>query len=191
MGVAQVRGSVITARLKWVRDRFGEPGVRHLKSSLGADSRARLEARVQPLDWVPFTFYLEVTTEIDRLWGKGDLGLARELGRASADLSLPTMLKMFLRLGSPAFTVSNGAKLWRHHYDSGVLTVRQLRDAEGDGCELTLRDFDTPHRAHCLTVLGWAERSVELSGATVVWARELACRTHGDPACQFAARWTT
>ncbi len=189
--MAQVRGSVITARLKWVRDRFGEPGVRHLKSSLTPDSRSLIDARVQPLDWVPFAFYLEVTTEIDRLWGKGDLSLARELGRASADLSLPTMLKMFLRFGSPTFTVHKGAKLWSHHYDSGSMAVREVHDAEGDGCELVLRDFDTPHRAHCLTVLGWVERSLEISGAGVVWARELACRTNGEPACVFAARWTT
>ena len=37
----------------------------------------------------------------DRLWGKGDLSLAHELGRATADFSLPTILKIFLRFGAP------------------------------------------------------------------------------------------
>lgn len=187
--MAQVRGSVIAARLKWVRDRFGEPGVRHLKSALSPESRARIEARVQPHDWVPFPLYLEVTTEIDRLWGRGDLGLAHELGRGTADFALPTFLKMFLRFGSPAFTVSKGAKLWSQHYDSGALEVAEVRDEEGDGCELVLRDFETPHRAHCLTILGWVERSIELAGVEVLWARERSCRLEGAPDCRFAARW--
>ncbi len=187
--MANVRGSVITARLKWVHDRFGEPGARQLKYALSPENRAHLEARVQPHEWAPLSLYLEVTTEIDRLWGKGDLGLARELGRASADFSMPTILKMFLRFGSPSYTVGKGAKLWSHHYDSGTLETREMRDDEGDGCEITLRDFAQPHRAHCLTVLGWAERTVELSGGRVIWARELACRVNGDPYCRFAARW--
>ena len=187
--MANVRGSVITARLKWVRDRFGEPGVRQLKGALSPASRAQIEARIQPHEWAPLELYLEVTTEIDRLWGKGDLALARELGRASADFSMPTILKMFLRFGSPSYTVSRAAKLWSVHYDSGTLESKELTDSEGDGCELTLRDFAMPHRAHCLTVMGWCERTIELSGGHIVWGRELSCRVNGDPVCKFAARW--
>ncbi|GAB4212122.1 MAG: hypothetical protein OHK0013_34520 [Sandaracinaceae bacterium] len=187
--MAQVRGTVITARLKWVRDRFGEPGVRHLKSNLSEASRARIAARIQPHDWVPFDLYLDVTHEIDRLWGRGDLELVRELGRATADLSLPTILKMFLRFGAPDFTVRQGAKLWRHYYDSGSPELRQISDTEGDGCCLTLPDFETPAAAHCASILGWMERSVELSGAKVLWARKTACRLHGAPACVFELRW--
>lgn len=187
--MAQVRGSVITARLKWVRDRFGEPGVRHLKSNLRESSRARIDARVQPHEWVPFALYLDVTHEIDRLWGRGDLGLVRELGRATADLSLPTILKMFLRFGAPSYTVRQGAKLWRQYYDSGTPEVREVSDAGGDGCSLTLPDFETPEAAHCASILGWMERSVELSGAKVRWARETACRLRGDRACVFELRW--
>ncbi|MFN9810476.1 MAG: hypothetical protein ACK6CU_12680 [Deltaproteobacteria bacterium] len=187
--MAQVRGSVITARLKWVRDRFGEPAVRHLKNNLSAASRARLDARVQPHDWVPFALYLEVTREMDRLWGKGDLSLAHELGRATADFSLPTILKIFLRFGAPDHTVRQGAKLWRQFYDSGTPEVRPLSDAEGEGCSLTLPDVETPDVAHCGTILGWMERSVELSGAKIRWARETSCRTRGDAACVFELRW--
>jgi len=187
--VSNVRGSVITSRLKWVRDRFGEPGVRVLKGALSPGNRARIEARIQPHEWAPFELYLEVTTEIDRLWGRGDLALAKDLGRASADFALPTILKMFLRFGSPSYTIGKAAKLWSVHYDSGTLETLEIHDAEGDGCQLTLRDFETPHRAHCLTVLGWSERTIELSGGQLLWGRELACRANGDDVCRFAARW--
>ena len=136
-----------------------------------------------------FALYLDVTHEIDRLWGRGDLTLVRELGRATADLSLPTFLKMFLRFGAPSYTVRQGAKLWRQHYDAGTPRVEEITDAEGDGCSFTLADFDTTEPAHCASILGWMERSVELSGARVLWARETACRLRGDPACVFELRW--
>ena len=52
-----------------------------------------------------------------------------------------------------------------------------------------IEGFDTPHRAHCLSVMGWSERSVELSGGRDVITEELSCRADGGTICCFRFRW--
>jgi len=42
---------------------------------------------------------------------------------------------------------------------------------------------------HCLSVLGWIESTVTISGAKLVSAEEIACRLRGDKACELRVRY--
>ncbi len=188
MGV-NVKGSAVTARLRFVRELYGEPGVRRVKEALTEAHRALIEKRVLPHDWVPFELFVDLSVEIDRIYGKGDLELCREMGRYASKVNLPTLYRIFYALGSPAFIIGRAVRVWDVHYSSGRITAEIERSGPTERATLTLRDFATPHRAHCLSVLGWAERSVELSGGRVVEAEERTCRTRGDDACRFVVAW--
>ena len=183
--MVEVKGSAVTARVRFVRDRYGEQGYRKLKDSLSAESRRALDARVLPHAWAPFDLFIELNVRADELFGRGDLALCREMGRYSAEVNLPTLYRIFYKLGTPSFILRKAARLWDVHYSSGRLTVVGLED----GARLRIEDFAEPHRAHCSSVVGWAERSVELSGGTITYAEEELCRTRGDAACELVARW--
>lgn len=183
---ANIKGSAITARVRYVREHYGEPGVRRLKDALGADARRRLDEKVMPHDWVPLGTFFEVCTEIDRLYGQGDLALCRELGRYAAKVNLPTLYRIFYALGSPRFILARAPRVWDVHYDSGRIAASFEARSPLESAALVVRDFAVPHRAHCLSVLGWAERSVELSGGTITEASEVTCRLRGDDACRFS-----
>jgi len=186
----QVKGSAITARLRWVRELYGEAGFKALKAAVTPESRALLDGKIMPHEWVPFELLVDVCAELDRLYGKGDLELCRELGRYAARTNLPTLYRIFYALGSPSFIMSRATRVWDVHYSSGELESVDLPPADGArGARLTIRHFQTPHRAHCLSVLGWAEQSVLLSGASLVGAEETQCRTRGAAACVFEIRW--
>lgn len=178
----QVKGSAVTSRIRFVRDRYGEPGYRRLKDELAPEERATLEARILPHQWVPYDLFVRLNVVADRMFGEGDLQLCREMGRFGADLNLPTLYRIFYKLGTPAFILGKAARLWDLHYSSGRLAVHQ----EGPGqVRLSIHDFARPHRAHCMSVLGWAERSAELSGAALRFSDEVACRTRGAEACEL------
>ena len=184
--MAQVKGSAITSRVRYVRDRFGEPSLRQVKLALPAEHRPALEGKVLPHAWVPYELFIILNVEIDRLFGKGDLALCREMGRYSAEVNLPTLYRIFYKLGTPMFIFGKAARLWQVHYDSGQLVPVQ----EGtDRVRLKIEGFADPHRAHCLSVLGWAEQSIEISGAEVVDGKEERCRTRGDDACELILEW--
>lgn len=109
---AHIKGSAITARLRYVRELYGEPAVRTVKDALSPVSRARIEQKVMPHDWVDFEVFIELCTEIDRLYGNGDLALCRKLGRYAAEANLPTLYRIFYTLGSPRFILSRAARVW-------------------------------------------------------------------------------
>ena len=181
-----VKGASITARLRFVRERHGEDGLRRLLDAVPATTRAALERRVLPQEWVPYDVFVEMGVAADRLFGTGDLAVCQELGRYSAEVNLPTLYRLFYRLGSPLYIFRRAAQLWGVHYDSGQLAAME----EGPGCaRLEILGFERPHRVHCLAVVGWATRSVELSGGTVLSAVEERCRARGDETCEMVARW--
>jgi hypothetical protein len=112
--------------------------------------------------------------------------MVREMGRYSAEVNLPTLYRIFYKLGSPAFILKRAARLWELHYSSGELEVVEVPG----GARCRIVGFETPHQAHCLSVLAWAERSVELSGGRVSAARELTCRAAGDAECTMEVLWS-
>ena len=185
VAMSRVKGSAVTSRVRFLRERGGEGALRAVLATLSATSRAHIERGILPHAWVPFELFVELNVAADEHLGKGDLALCREMGRYGAKVNLPTLYRIFYRLGSLPFILRKAARLWEVHYDSGRLEV-ELGEHEAT---LTIAEFATPHRAHCLSVLGWAEAAGELSGVKILEARELSCRSQGAGACQLFVRW--
>lgn len=184
--MARVKGSTVTARLQYLESKFGRDAKTRIVASLKPEHRRVLEDGVLPHQWVPFELFVDLNVEIDRVHGNGDLALCEEMGAHGAEANLPTLYRVFYKLGTPMFIFRKAARLWEVHYDSGRLVPLQ----EGPTTvRLKIIDFETPHRSHCLSVLGWATRSIELSGAKVTERSEARCRTRGDNACELVATW--
>jgi hypothetical protein len=96
------------------------------------------------------------------------------------------LYRVFYKFGSVHYLLSKAASVWSAHYDSGHATNRRI---DSGAIGFTVHDFETPHLVHCLSVLGWAEQSVALTGATVTEASEPLCRTRGDAVCDFVIRY--
>jgi hypothetical protein len=185
--MARVKGSTVLSRLQFLEERYGASAKQAVIASLSPEWQAVAAKGVPPHEWVPYEFYVDINVAADRLHGRGDLALCREMGRFSAERNLPTLYRIFYRLGSPLFIFRKAARVWEVHYDSGRMVPVQ----EGErAIRLKMVDFEKPHRAHCLSVHGWAERSAELSGATLVHSEEERCRLRGDAACEIVMLWT-
>jgi hypothetical protein len=101
-------------------------------------------------------------------------------------MNLTTIYRLFYKLGSVHWILGRGVRLWSAHYDSGFCEIAP-RGAKA--AEIRIRGFATPDRTHCLSVLGWIERSIELSGGTRTVVEETACRMRDDEYCQLDAKW--
>lgn len=181
-----MKGSAITSRIRFIRERADEATYREVRASLEPEHRAILEAGVLPHAWVPYSLFVALNVAVDARLGAGDLALCRDMGRYAAEVNLPTLYRLFLRLGSVGFILRKASRLWSVHYDSGALVVEELGDR---ACCMTVERFAEPHKAHCLSLLGWCEGAIVLTGATVVEAREETCRLDGAPSCRFYAKW--
>ncbi|MGO8991709.1 MAG: hypothetical protein ACLQVI_00165 [Polyangiaceae bacterium] len=181
----KVRGSAILTRVRYVKEKFGDEGWKRLEPTLSALSKQVLSGPVENRTWHPFETFIDLNVRIDALFGRGDNRLCYDIGAYGADKNLTTLYRVFFRLGSVSFIMGKAAALWSEHYDSGKLLSAS---DESKALTLTLEDFATPHCAHCFSVMGWAARSIELTGASLVGKQRTACRYWRDKACVMAFR---
>jgi len=184
--VSQVKGSAFTSRVLWLEINHGAAGLDRVIHQASPELRATLGGRLSKAQWYPFDQFVEINTVIDRLFGHGDLELVRTLGRFGADANLTTIYRLFFKVGTVHWILGRAVRLWSAHYDSGFMEVATRGPK---GAVLRIRGFETPHRAHCLSVHGWAERSIELSGGDRPVMREVKCRCRDDEYCQFDVNW--
>ena len=184
--MANVKGSALASRVSWVQLGHGAAGMNKLLAACTPELREAIESGVKMARWYPFEQFIELNEVIDRTFGRGDLSLVRQLGRHGADANLTTIYRLFYKVGTPHWILGRAVRLWSAHYDSGYLEVQTRGSAS---TVLRIRGFDTPHPIHCLSVMGWCERSIELSGPKRVEAVETLCRTRGDDVCQLEASW--
>jgi len=174
----------MTSRVLWVELGHGAAGIDRLVRQSSPEVREGVERGFAKAKWYPFEQFVELNETIDRLFGRGDLGLVKQLGRYSADANLTTIYRLFFKVGSVQWILGRAVRLWGAHYDAGYFEVATRGNR---AAVLRLRGFPTPHRVHCLAVGGFVERSLELSGGKRPIVEESKCRTRGDEHCQFDA----
>jgi hypothetical protein len=184
--MSNVKGSAFASRILWVRLNQGEQGLDRLSAASSAGLRELLQVGAVMSRWYPFDLFSELNLAVDSTFGAGDMSLVRTLGRHGADANLTTIYRLFYKVGTVKWILARASRLWGMHYDTGTLYVDMYPGKEAG---LRIEGFATPHRTHCLSVLGWAERSAELSGGTDVAFREVACRLSGDPHCRIRGSW--
>lgn len=183
--MANVKGSALATRVNWVALNHGQPGLDRLCAQVSPELAGSVQGGIAVAKWYPFDQFVELVDTIDRLFGKGDGVLTHELGRYGADAALTTIYRLFFRVGTVRWVMARAARLWHLHYDSGKLELRE----DPEAIELAIRDFPTPDCTHCLSVRGWAERSIELSGGEKVTTEMTSCRRKGAAECCMRARW--
>jgi hypothetical protein len=184
--MSNVKGSAFASRIRWVRLNQGEHGLERLCSQVEPELARVLRDGAVMAKWYPFDWFIALNLAIDEVFGTGDLGLVPALGRYGADAHLTTIYRLFYKVGTVKWILARAGRLWGMHYDSGALKVEA---APGKQVAMHIVDFDRPHRAHCLSVKGWCERSIELSGGSHVSIEELTCRARRESDCAFRATW--
>lgn len=63
-------------------------------------TRERLSALVLSQEWLPLACMTELIDVTDRVFGRGDGELCREMARYAADANLTTLYRIFFRISS-------------------------------------------------------------------------------------------
>jgi predicted hydrocarbon binding protein len=176
-------------RQHFVKARFGATGAELFKARASAELRVALSLAPQRDDWVDFGLFVEATELVDRLFGRGDLAIAWEVGRYAAEHNMGVWRSLVMRVMSPSIIMGIATSLWTHHYDSGKLVIREESDGEKNQVRVSISDFRAPHRTHCMSVGGWIERTLELGRPKSVRVRETSCRARHGATCEFALTW--
>jgi uncharacterized protein (TIGR02265 family) len=184
----QIKGNVLASRLEYLRAKGGETAAEAVLARLPAADQEILRGWILPISWYPLELNLRLDEAIAVVLSPHDrTRVFLDMGRASADASLAGPQRPYVKAGDPHFLLRSAPQIYAAYYRVGRRTYEQT--GEGSG---VLRTFEaesvTP--SDCLTVAGWHERAIELSGGKDVRVVERRCRARGDPHCEYACEWT-
>ena len=178
-----VRGVVLLGLFDWVRATHGEPGVEAVLAALSASIRPRYEGpRPKLIATTPVAAseLAEVAAAIIDGWGRASF----EQAAAHVALSdLSSYMKLFLKVGSPAFIVRRLPRVLNHYASTGVL---EIESCDAGRARMHIRDVAAYGRAMNVGTIGWVRAAPEVSGAHGVDVQaEL-----GEGTGTYEVRWT-
>ena len=184
IGPYKVKGSLILGRIGYVQEIYHREWDNYL-AALQPATRTAVADGILKSSWYPFDFFLDVSGTAERVFGTGDYALVRRMASYSARVNMPTVYKIFLRLGSPEFMMKQVAQIWQQQYDSGVAT--SIPGNQGGAVEV--RKFGQPDPLHCNGITGFMEECLRLVGMKTPSVTHTKCRCRGDDVCRWDAIW--
>jgi len=172
--MAQVKGTAVLSSLRYLRARFGEQALAGVLSAMPAEDGALMGC------------LLRLMQEAERQLASQEPRLLQNMGRASCDEGLKGIYKIFLRVGSPGFTIDRAARVLANYYDTGELVVVERGERH---VAVELRGLEGSGRQFCERIYGWMQRTLELTGVRNLRSSHSRCVHRGDPVCRFEGSW--
>jgi uncharacterized protein (TIGR02265 family) len=185
---SRIRGTVLRARLLYVREHGGEEKLQEVLGRLPEADRAELTGMILPVAWYSLALNLRLDAAIAAVLSPGDPDkVFLEMGRASADANLGGNQRPYVREDDPHFLLSAAPRIYATYYGAGHRTYEKVGDRA-----VILRTFDAEvvSATDCLTVVGWHRRAIELCGGRDVKVVETQCRARGAPHCEYRCEWS-
>jgi len=184
-----VKGTLVIARMKYLRAQGPEASERVLKRLTQADQQI-LRGMLLPSTWYAADLLLRLEMTIAAVLSRGDRrALFIDMGQFSADTNLGPggVQRPYLREGDPHFLLRNVPRMYATQHSGGTRAYEQTGPRSA-----TIKTIDAgsePEADDCLTAVGWLRRAVELSGGKAVMVEETQCRSKGAASCDFACSW--
>ncbi|HEX9307070.1 MAG TPA: 4-vinyl reductase [Anaeromyxobacter sp.] len=185
----KVKGTLLSARMKYLRARGPDEAERVLRRLSAADQQV-LRGMVLPSSWYAADLVLRFEMTIVALLSRGDRNeLFLDMGRFTADTNLGRngVQRPYLQEGDPQYLLRNLPRMYAaQHTDDGVRTSEPMG---AKAAVVRTTGGEQPNPEDCLTAVGWLKRAIELSGGRIVTVEETRCRGRGGPCCEFVCRW--
>lgn len=180
-----VKGSMMAAHLRWVKEQRPPAEQERFWSSLPRDVHERVSGMILPVQWYDFADLIAVDRAIVNRFAGGDATLLREVGAYSAQINLSGVYKTFTRSSVHAF-LDNGARLHNNFQDFGsVLYVKTGITS----ANMIHTGYSCYSPLFCESAIGFYVQAVTMHGVTDPVAVETSCHCRGDESCTFVIRW--
>lgn len=186
--MAQIKGLGLQNCLKFIRKEFGEENLKKVIENMEPSEKEILlaEEKIKAMSWYPHNIYIHLLETSDKILGQGDYALCEKEGAFGAGQTFSGIFKVFIAVGNPHFLIRQGPLAYRTICSSGNLEIMELHEKR---TVVRIRDCDEPHLAFCNNLRGYFKRLLEMSGGKNVRVKEIKCRCHNEPYCEYSAEW--
>ncbi len=182
----KVKGNIITSRIAFVKERFGEEAWQKVLAALPEGDRPHL-AKATNIGWYEFELGDRLDKAIVQVLGGGKTQVFEDMGRASARENLTTVHSSFLQPREPAKFMAKAPVIYSFYYDKGKRSWEATGPTSG---LLVTTGSETFSTADCATVVGWYKEALDMLGAKNVSIVEETCCANGADACRYRVSWS-
>jgi hypothetical protein len=183
----EVKGNLVSARPRYLRERWGESALEDVASRLSEQSRKLVLSPTLPFAWYPLRDMAEIDRAIVNGPMQGDVSQMKHFGATIARYDLSTIYKMLFKLGTPAFVIRRINVAYRTYIRGGSM---RGETPSSSSAVVTFVDGAFPIYLCRYGVAGWLTAAIELSGGHEVRVEETACRHSGSEHCRWEASWS-
>jgi len=187
--MAEVKGTKITSKLEFVRQRYGAEALERVLAALPPAHREAV-AHALPIGWYDLAAYDELVESICKVAAQGDTAVYDLMGADSAERQMGTVYGAYLKQDLLR-TIENMVPMHGQLNRPAEMRVERAADGSGPGhaCTIVVR-APRSTAAGCRVSRAFYRRVAELSGVRDVSVAESTCTSRGDDACRFHLRWS-
>ena len=183
----EVKGTAVASLPIYVEAKFGKEGLQRWLDSLSESAQKLYSTSILASKWYPLKeTFVEPTKKICDVFFNGDLRGARECGRYSAELGLKGVLKIFVKMGSPAFLVSRASTVLPSYYNPCKM---ETVSSDKTSALIRITEFPQIDKVVEARIIGWIEMALEIHGCKGVRVVTTASLTKGDKYSEFKVSW--
>ncbi|MEK6322149.1 MAG: hypothetical protein AABN33_10740 [Acidobacteriota bacterium] len=186
--MAEIKGILLNAWVKFVNDRYGEEAVAKAHGALSPEDRRLIPAKFLDASWYPYDSLHALGRLTRPLVTRAESNIASEVGRFMAQHAFTGVYRSLLA-HDPIKQVEKFTSI-------GAFFFRETRKLEteitGPSSCLVRYRYEAgakPTRAICTSLCGFWSRSIELAGASTVKASHPKCFAAGADCCEFVFEW--
>jgi predicted hydrocarbon binding protein len=183
---AKIKGNQIVLAKRYFLEHFDPEAVKSVYQNLSSDAREIIDRAILSGTWEPEEAYVEFLIKADKILGAGDYKLDWECGKFIAIKGIPTVYKIFIKLGDPMFVIERADRFWHQVHSTGKLQIVKTGKNSIIG-KVIEKEF--PHKAFCATLAGYFYGTLELCGAKNIQIKETICAADRGNTCEFAVSW--
>ena len=181
-----IKGTMLQARVSWVREHLDHAAQERLRAALQAPDRAFLDRPPLATDWIPLDNLLNLDIAIASVAGGPAEHVYRALGHHSATMNLRGVYKAFA-VEEPHRFFEQQALLHRRFQNFG--TAQYERGGLQSG-RLRIEGYAHPSPVFCASGRGYFEGALEMMKVPgPIQCTEVLCQCSGDPSCLFDLSW--
>lgn len=185
--MAKVKGSAFKASIQYLKEKLENITFEEFIEKVPPEVQKLLETPILTSSWYEFSLLIKLMDSAEpHLHPEKGRSVAWDMGRFSADVGLSTVYRIFFKVADPSYIIKKASQVYQTYYSSGEMTCEEIGAGKALLC---LREVDQPDIHLCERLLGWMERTLELSGAKKVTMSHPKCRTRGDDRCEFHGIW--
>jgi hypothetical protein len=182
-----VKGNLVAARARYVRDQWGDSGLRDVAARLSPEHRALFESEILPFSWQPFPLMAAFDAAIVQGPMGGDMAQMKRFGETIARYDLSTLYKVLFKIGTPSFLIKRVGVIYQTYMRGGGNII--CESSTSKSAKMVLTDTNMPYYFCSQGIPGWFTAALELSGGTGVRVEQTTCVHHGAPRCVWQGTW--